>query len=154
MTARAFGAGSPVADRIEQCRQKSHIYSTREREFLCSIAPNMNLSLAQAEWLKALAEREPLDFPAINAAALGVLETICRRWLPDGKLHGKEWVARNPTRADGKPGSFRINVHTGKWADFAQADARGGDPISLAAYLFHNKDQVAAATDVKRMVGM
>ena len=31
--------------------------------------------------------------------------------------------------------SFKVNLQTGQWADFTLADARGGDPISLAAYL-------------------
>jgi len=44
-------------------------------------------------------------------------------------------MARNPRRADRHPGSFKINLHTGKWADFASGD-RGGDPVSLAAFLF------------------
>ena len=32
-------------------------------------------------------------------------------------------------------GSFRVNIQTGKWADFA-SDAKGGDLISLYAYLY------------------
>ena len=44
-------------------------------------------------------------------------------------------MARNPTRPDRRPGSFKINLTTGRWADFATGD-RGGDPVSLAAYLF------------------
>ena len=157
----AVVAGSEqVAGLLGQCRAKPQIYTAREVEFLTSIAGQnrarvqIPLTTGQLEWLQALAEREPLDFAAINKAALAVLHAICRRWLPDGTLYGSEWVARNPTRADGKPGSFRINVNTGKWADFAQEGARGGDPISLAAYLFHANDQIAAATDVKRMVGL
>lgn len=156
-----IAAGSEhVAALLDQCRAKSQIYTAREVEFLGSIAgqnrvlSQHSLTAGQLEWLQALADREPLDFAAINKAAVAVLHAICKRWLPDGVLYGNEWVARNPTRADGKPGSFRINVNTGKWADFAQAGARGGDPISLAAYLFHSNDQIAAATDVKRMVGL
>lgn len=146
--------GRRIAELVEACRGKASIYSQKEVEFLRSINGKQTLTAAQFEWLEGLAERERLDFAAINSAALSVLHAVCRRWLPDGVLYGKEWVARNPTRADGKPGSFRINVQTGKWADFAVPDARGGDPISLAAYLFHNGDQAAAAVDVKRMVGL
>ena len=75
-----------------------------------------------------------LDFGRINAAALAVLPVLLKRWLPDGHRQGHEWVALNPTRADRRPGSFRINLNTGKWADFATGDA-GGDVVSLAAYL-------------------
>jgi hypothetical protein len=145
---------SEVAQLVEVCRGKVRIYNQREVEFLQTVGGARTPTVAQARWLRDLAAREELNFAKINSAALAVLHAICRRWLPDGCLYGKEWVARNPTRADGKPGSFRINVNSGKWADFAQPDARGGDPISLAAYLFHDGDQVAAATDVKRMVGL
>lgn len=143
-----------VAAMIAICRTKPEIYTAREVEFLRTVGSQHSFTVAQLQWLQALADREKLDFEAIKRVSLAVLSTICRRWLPDGVLYGNEWVARNPTRADNKPGSFRINVQTGKWADFAQEGARGGDPISLAAYLFHNNDQIAAAIDVKRMVGL
>ena len=78
--------------------------------------------------------RGRLDFPAINRAALASLPALLRRWLPDGHFMGREYTARNPTRADRRPGSFRINVNSGKWADFATGD-KGGDVVSLAAYL-------------------
>lgn len=54
--------------------------------------------------------------------------------LPYGMREGREWVALNPTRDDNNTGSFRINITTGKWADFATGDA-GGDIVSLHAYL-------------------
>ncbi len=75
-----------------------------------------------------------LDFEAINRAALASLPTLLRRWLPDGRIVGHEFEARNPRRADRRPGSFKVNVNTGKWADFATGD-KGGDVVSLAAYL-------------------
>src|SRR5262249_29902451 len=53
------------------------------------------------------------------------------------------WVAINPTRVDARPGSFKVNMTTGRWSDFATADA-GGDLISLAAYLFKLKQSEAA----------
>jgi len=145
---------STIATLLANCGAQPSLYNEREAEFLRSVAGRSSLTPPQLQWLTDLAKREELNFEKINAAALAVLEAICRRWLPDGVLYGKEWVARNPLRSDGKPGSFRINVHTGKWADFALSEARGGDPISLAAYLFHNGDQRAAAASVKRMVGL
>ncbi len=75
-----------------------------------------------------------LDFAAINRAALASLPALLRRWLPDGHLVGREYTARNPTRADRRPGSFLINTDSGRWADFATGD-KGGDVVSLAAYL-------------------
>jgi len=93
-----------------------------------------------------------VDFSAINAAANRALPLILMRWLPDGKRQGREFVAKNPTRADGRPGSFSINLVSGKWSDFATGD-RGGDPISLAAYLF-GLSQVDAARRVADMLGI
>ena len=78
--------------------------------------------------------RGRLDFGAINRAALGNMLPILRRWLPDGRVEGQEFVARNPIRADRHPGSFKINLRTGRWADFATGDV-GGDVVSLCAYL-------------------
>ena len=43
-------------------------------------------------------------------------------------------MARNPRRQDKRPGSFKVNLQTGKWKDFATGD-RGGDLVSLAAYV-------------------
>ena len=75
-----------------------------------------------------------IDFEAINRAALARLPDLCARWLPDGQRRGREWVARNPRRSDRHLGSFSVNLMTGRWADFAD-DVRGGDPVSLAAYI-------------------
>ena len=93
-----------------------------------------------------------VDFQAVNAAANRALPLILMRWLPDGKCHGREFVAKNPTRADGNPGSFSINLVSGKWSDFSTGD-RGGDPISLAAYLF-GISQIDAARRVADMLGL
>ena len=96
--------------------------------------------------------RDRLDFGRINAAALGVLPVLLKRWLPDGHRRSHEWVALNPTRADRRPGSFRINLNTGKWADFATGDA-GGDVVSLAAYLA-GITQVEAARRLAATLGV
>jgi hypothetical protein len=88
---------------------------------------------------------------SIRAAALPRLPALAARWLPDGRLVGAEFVARNPTRADRRAGSFKINVRTGQWADFATGD-RGGDVISLAAYLFRIS-QFEAARRLSAMLG-
>lgn len=93
-----------------------------------------------------------IDFVGINRAALAVLPSLLDRWLPDGRREGHEWVARNPRRLDRNLGSFRINMSTGRWSDFATGDA-GGDPISLAAYLF-DLTQAEAARRVADMLGI
>ena len=63
----------------------------------------------------------------IRAGALALAEELIPRWLPHGRRMGSEWVALNPTRADRRLGSFKVNLRTGRWADFATGDA-GGDP--------------------------
>ena len=93
-----------------------------------------------------------VDFAAINAAALAAFPAILRQWLPDGCTIGHEYTARNPTRNDRHAGSFKINVRTGRWADFATDDA-GGDPISLAAYL-GGLSQGEAARRLAMMLGV
>ena len=54
-------------------------------------------------------------------------------------------AALNPTRSDKNLGSFSVNVRTGRWADFATGD-KGGDPVSLAAYIFSTSQSDAART--------
>lgn len=93
-----------------------------------------------------------IDFDRINRAALAVLPSLVARWLPDGRRSGHEWIARNPRRADRRPGSFRVNMNTGRWADFA-TDDRGGDPVSLAAYLA-GIGQAEAARNLADMLGI
>jgi hypothetical protein len=93
-----------------------------------------------------------LDFEAVNFAALFVLPSLLRRWLPDGRTVGLEYVARNPKRSDRNPGSFKINLASGKWCDFATGDA-GGDVVSLAAYL-SGTGQAEAARNLSEMVGL
>lgn len=96
--------------------------------------------------------RPQIDFQRINQAALRSLDAILVRWLPDGRREGREWVARNPRRPDRRLGSFRINLDTGRWADFATGD-KGGDVISLAAYLGH-LNQAQAAIALADMLGV
>jgi len=75
-----------------------------------------------------------IDFAAINRAALARLPEILSRLLPDGRIEGHEYVARNPNRADRRLGSFKINIRTGRWCDFATRD-RGTDAIGLVAFV-------------------
>ncbi|MCB1393701.1 hypothetical protein [Nitrobacter sp.] len=93
-----------------------------------------------------------IDFARVNRAALLVLPSLLARWLPGGRREEREYVARNPRRADRTAGSFRINIITGRWADFATDDT-GGDPVSLAAYLF-DLSQFDAARRLAVMLGI
>jgi hypothetical protein len=98
------------------------------------------------------AVRLHLNYGAIAIAALRSLPLIMLRWLPEGRREGHEWVARNPMRNDRHLGSFKVNLQTGQWADFATGD-KGGDVISLAAYL-HRLSQSAAAAKLSEMLGL
>jgi hypothetical protein len=92
-----------------------------------------------------------IEYRRLARASLNYLPLIALRWLPDGRREGNEWVARNPTRRDEHPGSFKINLTTGQWADFATGD-KGGDVVSLAAYL-HGLSQSSAAIKLSEMLG-
>ena len=93
-----------------------------------------------------------IDFGRVNRAALVALPRLLQRWLPGGRIEGAEYVTRNPRRADDRPGSFKINMRTGRWADFATGD-RGGDPVSLIAFLA-GTGQVEAARRLAVMLGL
>jgi hypothetical protein len=99
-----------------------------------------------------LIEPRRLAFRRIADAAAQHADAIVQRWLPDGRREGTEWVALNPTRSDSRKGSFKVNLKSGRWGDFATGD-RGGDLISLAAYIFR-LDQGEAAKRVADMVGV
>lgn len=93
-----------------------------------------------------------LNFDTVNRAALAALPAVLRRLLPGGKTIAGEYVARNPKRADRRAGSFKINMRSGKWADFATGDA-GGDVVSLIAFL-EGVNQAKAARLLAGMLGL
>ncbi|MBX3631160.1 MAG: hypothetical protein KF908_14900 [Nitrosomonas sp.] len=70
----------------------------------------------------------------IAAHALSGMDSILAHWLPGGKREGHEYLPLNPKRGDSSPGSFSVNLKTGKWGDFADG-AKGNDLVSLVAYL-------------------
>jgi hypothetical protein len=86
-------------------------------------------------------------------AALDRAEAVLAQWLPEGRRQGPEWLARNPTRPDNKPGSFSVNLKTGQWADFAEGD-KGGDLVSLVAYLDGTPTQGEAARRLADWLGI
>lgn len=92
------------------------------------------------------------EIQRIADAALSVADNLLADWLPDGTRKGKEYWAINPVRGDRKQGSFSINLHTGKWHDFASGD-KGGDLVSLLAYL-RGCRQVDAACIIAGQLGL
>lgn len=96
---------------------------------------------------------ERIDFAGIADAALGRAEQLLAVWLPQGRREGHEWKSVNPMRSDRSEGSFSININTGAWGDFA-TDDKGGDLVSLCAYLFHGGNQLEAAYDLAAELGI
>jgi putative DNA primase/helicase len=76
------------------------------------------------------------SFAYVKAASLKEIDRVLAHWLPNGKRvdGGKEYTAANPTRADKRAGSLKVNLSKGTWADFATGD-KGGDLIDLVRYL-------------------
>jgi hypothetical protein len=96
-----------------------------------------------------------INFAAINRAALACLGPVLWRLAPGGKVISGEYIARNPTRADTRAGSFKVRFlgpRAGAWADFATGD-RGGDVVSLTAYI-DGLPQSEAARRLARMLGL
>src|SRR2546429_8877859 len=93
-----------------------------------------------------------IDFHRINRAAVPLLPAIVHRLLPGGKIHSREYVVQNPRRFDRHPGSFKINLANGRWADFATNDC-GGDIVSLCAYV-EGVSQGEAARLLARMLSI
>ena len=77
-------------------------------------------------------------------AALNHAAVLVPEWLPDGKRHHNEWIAKNPVRGDRQTGSFSVSLLSGKWNDFADGGAKGGDLVGLLAYLHYCKQWQAA----------
>jgi putative DNA primase/helicase len=81
------------------------------------------------------------DFEGINAAALARLPDVLAHLLPGGRLIGREWTCGSLA---GEPGaSCKVNIATGRWADFATGQ-KGGDPVSLAAAVWKTSQGEAA----------
>ena len=81
------------------------------------------------------------DIKQVAANALAQAKILLPRWLK-GKFEGDEFVALNPSRDDGKLGSFKINVKTGRWSDFATGES-GGDIVGYYAHVNSLKDNCA-----------
>lgn len=67
-------------------------------------------------------------------------------WLPGGRVDGDYWTAPNPLRPDKNLGSFKVNLRTGEWKDWAAGDNFGGrDVVSLFYELNASKfDRIAS----------
>lgn len=93
-----------------------------------------------------------IDFHTINRLAVDHCPDLLMDLIPGGRLAGNEYIVCNPLRVDLHPGSFKINVRTGHWSDFATGD-RGGDLVALCAYLW-GCSQREAALRLGRLLGV
>ena len=80
----------------------------------------------------------PIDFAEINRAALAAFPACSwRASCPAASAAGfGTRCAQSASLGSAASGSFKVNIryNNGRWADFATGD-KGGDPISLVAYL-------------------
>ncbi len=99
-----------------------------------------------------LLQRRPpsISIADVARAARPHLPELCRRWLPGGRLMGHEWTCGSLSGEVGT--SCKVNIRTGKWADFASGD-KGGDAVSLCAAV-HRLSQLEAAQRLAKMLGM
>jgi putative DNA primase/helicase len=95
-------------------------------------------------------EYQSIDFAAAKQEPMEYVEEILAEILPDGFIENDEFVALNPHREDRNAGSFRFNLTSGLWADFA-SDDKGGDIISYVAFAC-DLNQAEAARKIQNIV--
>lgn len=89
-------------------------------------------------------------FKDLNQSLIQALRTLVTDVVPGGNFDGNEYKSSS---IYGGPGdSFSINLNTGKWADFAVSDHKGGDLISLYSKI-HNITQYEAAVHLADRIG-
>ena len=81
------------------------------------------------------------DFEGLATHLLSRIRDIIPTLLPGGKIVGHEYECASINGGQGK--SFKININTGRWADFASTES-GGDIISLYAAVHGVKQSEAA----------
>ena len=74
---------------------------------------------------------------------------ILKRLVGNGKIEGGDYVALNPRRSDKKTGSFRIDIASGKFHDFATGDS-GSGIIDLTAFVY-DCDLLTAAQKLQQI---
>lgn len=80
-----------------------------------------------------------------KAAQIGL--NYIKTWLPEGSEENGQWVALNPLRHDTNKGSFKINLETGAFNDYADDEMVGRDAVTLYAKL-NGLSNFEAATQI------
>jgi putative DNA primase/helicase len=97
---------------------------------------------------------EIIDWKLEGRRYLGVIYEICQYLHPGGYLEGNEYDAISPRPSDETTGSFRINIKTGKWNDFADSSRPGG--YDVVSYWKHSRQlgtQAAALRELRDAFG-
>lgn len=93
-----------------------------------------------------------IDFAALNSATLSRCPGLLEALLPGGRVQGREYQCSDLTGGGGD--SLRVNMDSGKWADFAAGDdAKGGDLVSLVAAI-RGVSQLEAARELAALAGV
>lgn len=92
---------------------------------------------------------DPIDFGRLAQALLDRAESFVSSWLSGGKRVGHEWECSS--LGGGRGSSCKVNLNTGRWADFA-SDEKGGDLVSLYAAV-QGIDNGAAARRLMQEMG-
>jgi hypothetical protein len=87
-------------------------------------------NVIRVDFSKALPSPE-----AIEEDALYYADEVLAEIVPGGELQGDEYVVLNPTRDDAELGSFKFNISSSLWGDFA-TDDHGKGFISFAHYIY------------------
>jgi putative DNA primase/helicase len=99
----------------------------------------------------AKSDLPPIRFGELAAALLAIGEPLLQRWLPGGVRSINEYKCAS--LRGGAGGSCSVNLVTGKWADFANGEERGGDFLSLYAAI-HGLTMAKAALQVADEEGL
>jgi predicted P-loop ATPase len=85
-----------------------------------------------------------MEIKQVAQSLLSNSESLLNEWFPNGKLIGREYTLGDLSGAPGE--SLKINVDSGKWADFSTGE-KGGDLVSLYAAMKKIK-QIEAAKEL------
>ena len=96
--------------------------------------------------------RISIDFAAINREALGCLPAVFAASCPTAGARATNMSRSTRVAATATWARSRSICRTGRWADFA-TDDKGGDPVSLVAFIEDCK-QGEAALKLARMLGL
>jgi len=107
------------------------------------------LSLANGNAITSNERDKTLSIAKMSKTLLNSSEYVLNEWL-EGEIFGHEFIAVNPTRADNSLGSFKINLQSGVWSDFATSDS-GGDFFCLYRYI-NDVDANTARTAIKAFI--